>query len=620
MVVVSSILRIFIWQRLFCKGLEILKLKGKTIWQNLDSTRTESFVKEESNNQKITFLASPPSTVIPKQINYNNKRRFLKRNDEEHYFRNHNKRQQPSKRQIASNLSANEVFIYVPLFKEKTGVLPVTEDKLTSEMLRAKTISRQRVKSSTSYLKNQVLVTIRIKNEVDSENLIWNVSEQNTIYLNNHSTNIFKFDNIVTSSANYLVYTRNFQKIIASSIIDGLNGIIMAYGQTNSGKTYTMSGKESKVKSEKGLIQYSIEDIFSIIEEQKQKEYRLKISYVEIYNETIKDLLNPLNPVEIKILIDKETNGTYMAPIKHEFCLTQYQVLDLIKKGEANRQLKQTDGNFRSSRSHTILQITVDAKDLRNSFVTHSRIVFCDLAGSEKLDSNIFRRKEGSFINKSLLALGNCISKLSDPKEKDNHIPYRDSKLTRILQNSLSGNSLVGVICTISARERNKEESLSTLKFAQRIKNIPINATKGRERNVDQKELIKIYKDEIKELKEKLVETDLKLAEEKSKTESLKKQKALINDGTKDVQDTQIFDNNLFKLELIKCRLSLVKNIKNLENLYLSARDNEVVGSIITDHTGSLDSVPSIISKITVFSFNWGFKKVFGEEFDLLSL
>ncbi|KAJ3226641.1 hypothetical protein HK099_004522 [Clydaea vesicula] len=472
-------------------------------------------------------------------------------------------------------------------------------------MLRAKTISRQRVKSSTSYLKNQVLVTIRIKNEVDSENLIWNVSEQNTIYLNNHSTNIFKFDNIVTSSANYLVYTRNFQKIIASSIIDGLNGIIMAYGQTNSGKTYTMSGKESKVKSEKGLIQYSIEDIFSIIEEQKQKEYRLKISYVEIYNETIKDLLNPLNPVEIKILIDKETNGTYMAPIKHEFCLTQYQVLDLIKKGEANRQLKQTDGNFRSSRSHTILQITVDAKDLRNSFVTHSRIVFCDLAGSEKLDSNIFRRKEGSFINKSLLALGNCISKLSDPKEKDNHIPYRDSKLTRILQNSLSGNSLVGVICTISARERNKEESLSTLKFAQRIKNIPINATKGRERNVDQKELIKIYKDEIKELKEKLVETDLKLAEEKSKTESLKKQKALINDGTKDVQDTQIFDNNLFKLELIKCRLSLVKNIKNLENLYLSARDNEVVGSIITDHTGSLDSVPSIISKITVFSFNW---------------
>ncbi|OAD08586.1 hypothetical protein MUCCIDRAFT_119008, partial [Mucor lusitanicus CBS 277.49] len=284
---------------------------------------------------------------------------------------------------------------------------------------------------------------------------------------------------------------------------------VFAYGQTASGKTFVSNLTCNE--TEPGVIPRSVDNVFDFIKKACRLEFLLRVSYLEIYNETIKDLLNPSND-NLKIHQDK-IRGVYVTPLTEEVVTSPEDVLRIIERGEANRHISSTDYNLHSSRSHTLFQMVIESREriapATVPTILHRLTALCknliDLAGSEKAASDQDRRKEGSYINKSLLTLGTVISKLTDPStgKSPSHIPYRDSKLTRILQTALSGLAKVAVICTISPS--NLEESLNTLKFASRVKRITTHAKN--DEVMDDKALLQKYRTEIVELKSKLQST-----------------------------------------------------------------------------------------------------------------
>ena len=243
-----------------------------------------------------------------------------------------------------------------------------------------------------------------------------------------------------------------------------------------------------------------------------------------------------------------------MSPLREDIVTSPEQVFNLIQKGERNRHVSSTDYNTHSSRSHTIFQLIIESRE-RNQSTTNSpnmvanrklavqkgpvrfsTLNLIDLAGSEKASSSVDRRREGAYINKSLLTLGNVISKLTE--EKAGHIPYRDSKLTRILQPSLQGTCRVSVICTVSPAAGNQEESTNTLKFAQRIKQVKVRAE--RREIMDDKALLQKYRFEIEELRTKLMQLSNKetessqLAAEKLRLEEELHQQQLVRIALKE--------------------------------------------------------------------------------------
>ncbi|KAJ1017750.1 hypothetical protein NDA16_005069 [Ustilago loliicola] len=294
----------------------------------------------------------------------------------------------------------------------------------------------------------------------------------------------YTFDSIQTGSSNRPVYITVARPLIRAAL-DGYDAVVFAYGQTASGKTFTLSGNEKG--EEAGIIPRAVRDIFRGIKQSSaRREYLLRASYLEIWNEVVKDLLEPSNVPQVRD--DKRKRGgkgTTVQPLREEIVTSPSQVRELLARGQANRHVGATDWNERSSRSHTCFKITIESWDRNTAAdlgkkVTVSELCLIDLAGSEKyISQGGERRTEGSHINKSLLTLGKVIYALSERNSSSAHIPYRDSKLTRILQNSLSGNARVAVVCTLNPTPNAVEESLSTLNFAKRIKKVGLNAKKN---------------------------------------------------------------------------------------------------------------------------------------------
>ncbi|KAG8368190.1 hypothetical protein BUALT_Bualt15G0019400 [Buddleja alternifolia] len=284
---------------------------------------------------------------------------------------------------------------------------------------------------------------------------------------------------------------------VVKAAMDGVNGTVFAYGVTSSGKTHTMHGDQNSP----GVIPLAIKDVFSIIQDTPGREYLLRVSYLEIYNEVINDLLDPTGQ---NLRVREDAQGTYVEGIKEEVVLSPGHVLSFIAAGEEHRHVGSNNFNLFSSRSHTIFTLMIESSAHGDDYdgVIFSQLNLIDLAGSEssKTETTGLRRKEGSYINKSLLTLGTVIGKLSEGKAS--HVPYRDSKLTRLLQSSLSGHGHVSLICTITPASSNLEETHNTLKFASRAKRVEIFAS--RNRIIDEKSLIKKYQREISCLKEEL--------------------------------------------------------------------------------------------------------------------
>ncbi|XP_065881166.1 kinesin-like protein KIN-7C, mitochondrial [Euphorbia lathyris] len=356
----------------------------------------------------------------------------------------------------------------------------------------------------TSKTKENVTVTVRFRplsaREINKgDEIAWYADGDYTVR-NEYNTSIaYGFDKVFgPATTTRHVYDIAAQHVI-SGAMQGVNGTVFAYGVTSSGKTHTMHGEQKSP----GIIPLAVKDVFGIIQETPGREFLLRVSYLEIYNEVINDLLNPTGQ---NLRIREDAQGTYVEGIKEEVVLSPAHALSLIASGEEHRHVGSNNFNLLSSRSHTIFTLTIESsphgENQGEEDVTLSQLNLIDLAGSEssKTETTGLRRKEGSYINKSLLSLGTVISKLTD--DKSTHIPYRDSKLTRLLQSSLSGHGRISLICTVTPASSNSEETHNTLKFAHRSKHVEIRASQNK--IMDEKSLIKKYQKEISCLKQEL--------------------------------------------------------------------------------------------------------------------
>ncbi|RCK55290.1 Kinesin-like protein KIP2 [Candida viswanathii] len=333
-----------------------------------------------------------------------------------------------------------------------------------------------------------ISVSIR-PNPNTNDNKNWIIDEFDNSITNAEDGARFVFDNVFPMDfqlSNFQVYNKSCLSIVNKFLNEGYSGTIFAYGMTGSGKTFSMKGSDA----DPGFVELAINDIFSKINDSSTtKKYSIEVSYLEIYNEKIIDLLSTASANQDLKIRDDSDFGTKVIGLTSAAITSKQQLLQLIKRGDTNRKTSATDFNARSSRSHSILQIKLKVIDLFSETELKSTLSLCDLAGLERAATSLERRKEGSYINKSLLALSNVINKLSSSALE--HIPYRDSKLTRLLQPALSGSSLVLILCTIhmggnqQSAQQCVAETYKTLRFAARAKDIVINVERNTGRRLD---------------------------------------------------------------------------------------------------------------------------------------
>ncbi|CAN1159363.1 Kinesin-like protein NACK2 [Linum perenne] len=388
----------------------------------------------------------------------------------------------------------------------------------------------------------KILVTVRVRplsrREQSMYDLIaWDCPDQQTIILRNPNTERpsapYTFDNVFDpTSITQKVYEEG-AKSVALSALTGINATIFAYGQTSSGKTFTM----------RGITDLAINDIFHHITQSRDREFSLKISALEIYNETVVDLLNRASgPLR---LLDDPEKGVIVEKLVEEVVKDSQHLRQIIGICEAQRQVGETGLNDQSSRSHQIIRLTIEStlreKSARvESFLATLNLV--DLAGSERAsqtNADGTRLKEGSHINRSLLTLTTVIRKLSGGR-RSGHVPYRDSKLTRILQHSLGGNARTAIICTISPALSHVEQTRNTLGFATSAKEVTNNAQVNMV--ISNKNLVKHLQQEvarlaselqtpetssISQLKSSLLQKSLRIDELENEIKELKRERDL---------------------------------------------------------------------------------------------
>ncbi|GAA5848696.1 hypothetical protein JCM9279_002743 [Rhodotorula babjevae] len=402
-------------------------------------------------------------------------------------------------------------------------------------------ISERRAMTGKGAGRDNVLVCVRVRPPAaklaaaaaqGADDRAWQVDERTGKLQQYAGGPEYTFDSIVTASRNEVVYEEAGQDLVLAAM-EGFDAVIFAYGQTASGKTFVLSGNEANP----GIIPQAVSDIFTYIRDHPEKEFLLRASYLEIYNESLKDLLDPTaGPLKVR---QDEQKRFFVHPLREEVVTTEAQVAALLSRGADNRHVGQTDFNERSSRSHSVFQMTIESRDDpsfapsgslltsppatprrpgaiqtpntprlapgTDGVVRMSRLSLIDLAGSEQATSQMERRSEGAFINKSLLTLEKVIASLTSEAKQKPHVPYRDSKLTQILQPSLSGDARVAVIATMNPSPSAIEETKSTLKFAQRVKKVVLKAVQHEV--VDDKALITKYRSHIAMLEAQLKAT-----------------------------------------------------------------------------------------------------------------
>ncbi len=359
----------------------------------------------------------------------------------------------------------------------------------------------------------------KIINVVDERMLIFDPPETNPLakMQKNAFPNSFKgsrirehrfvFDRLFDEdSSQYQVYN-NTTRPLLDSVLDGYNATVFAYGATGCGKTHTISGTPENP----GVIFLTMKELYEKIESLSDtKIFDVSLSYLEIYNETIRDLLNPATLCKNLVIREDANNKISVANLSSHRPHSVEEVMELIVQGNKNRTSSPTEANATSSRSHAVLQINVIQKGRTGDITeehTFATLSIIDLAGSERAAATKnrgARLNEGANINKSLLALGNCINALCDPRRR-NHVPYRDSKLTRLLKFSLGGNCKTVMIVCVSPSSQHYDETLNTLKYADRAKEIKTKLIRN-QHNLDRHvgsylKMITEQKQEIEELR-----------------------------------------------------------------------------------------------------------------------
>ncbi|XP_067448050.1 kinesin-like protein KIF1B isoform X9 [Thunnus thynnus] len=367
-----------------------------------------------------------------------------------------------------------------------------------------------------------------------------------------------------------LVYN-DIGKEMLQHAFEGYNVCIFAYGQTGAGKSYTMMGKQEE--GQEGIIPMLCEDLFEKINDNKEEDlsYSVEVAYMEIYCERVRDLLNPKNKGNLRVR-EHPLLGPYVEDLS-KLAVTSYtDIADLMDAGNKARTVAATNMNETSSRSHAVFTIVFTQRrhDSETDLSTEkvSKISLVDLAGSERADSTGAkgtRLKEGANINKSLTTLGKVISALAEvskKKKKSDFIPYRDSVLTWLLRENLGGNSRTAMVAALSPADINYDETLSTLRYADRAKNIKCNAVINEDPN---NKLVRDLKDEVARLKE-----------------------LLRAQGLGDILDIDPMGD-----DCPGSGVKYLKDIQNNKNRYLIASENQRPGHFSTAPIGSLTASPS---------------------------
>ncbi|KAI9792072.1 MAG: hypothetical protein M1816_003054 [Peltula sp. TS41687] len=469
--------------------------------------------------------------------------------------------------------------------------------------------------------KGNVIVSVRVRPDAGGDQGKaegeWMVDGRRSLvaYRGREGGNYF-YDHVFTPhDQNAKVYDACAKRLVRR-VMEGYHGTVFAYGMTGTGKTFSMQGTASSP----GVIPLAITDIFSYIRETPHREFLLRVSYLEIYNEKIHDLLSvptssgvtgQIQQEEIKLREDSK-RGVYATPLKEEIVQSPTQLLRVIARGDMARRTSSTQYNARSSRSHAVVQIVVEsreraaahfsAKESKRSGlvpggVRVSTLSLIDLAGSERAAESKERRQEGAHINKSLLTLGTVIARLSGDQEKTGkltdrdgkHLPYRDSKLTRLLQPALSGNSLISILCTVQLGSAGSVvspnghigETLNTLKFASRAKNNIVSHAKRAEESYGtgsgdaaSRVLLERYRMEIQELRGQL---DDQAREKREAEETIKEKEA-----------AQRHEEQMLEMQL--ARTALKERIEHLNRLILCSKSTGVNSSNALLALGSISS------------------------------
>ncbi|KAF4581101.1 kinesin [Ophiocordyceps camponoti-floridani] len=475
---------------------------------------------------------------------------------------------------------------------------------------------------SKSETKGNVLVSVRVRPDAhadpqgfDSE---WQVDgRKSLIIFKGKEGGEYLYDNVFATQDNNARVYDHIAKRLVRRVMEGYHGTVFAYGMTGTGKTFSMQGTATSP----GVIPLAITDIFSYIRETPSREFLLRVSYLEIYNEKIHDLLNmpagnaTVQVEEIKLREDSK-RGVYATPLKEEIVQSPTQLLRVIARGDQARRTASTQFNARSSRSHAVVQIVVESRErvptggsakrsgMLPGGVRISTLSLIDLAGSERAAESKERRQEGAHINKSLLTLGTVIAKLSEANDKENakgneketkHLPYRDSKLTRLLQGALSGDSLVSILCTIqtdaaggpaSSSGSHTSETLNTLKFASRAKNSIVSHAKRAEEALgiggdgNARVLLERYRVEIADLRQQLDEQTRNRASAPPGPENEKEDKL---EKVRELEATERHEEQMLEMQL--ARTALKERIDHLNRLIL---DSKSVGVNLNGSTSSL--------------------------------
>ncbi|KAI9726881.1 MAG: kinesin motor protein cin8 [Chrysothrix sp. TS-e1954] len=327
------------------------------------------------------------------------------------------------------------------------------------------------------------------------------------------SNKTYNFDRVFSPAADQGMVFDEVVAPILDQVLDGFNCTIFAYGQTGTGKTYTMSGDITDMlplPDASGIIPRVLQSLFAKLEN-AECENAVKCSFIELYNEELRDLLAVDESVKLKIFEDasrKSHSATMVQGMEETHIRTASKGIDLLRIGSHKRQVAATKCNDLSSRSHTVFTITVYIKRVSESgedFMISGKLNLVDLAGSENIQRSGAENKratEAGLINKSLLTLGRVINALVD---KGSHIPYRESKLTRLLQDSLGGRTKTCIIATLSPAKSNLEETISTLDYAFRAKNIRNKPQTNQ--LISKKTLIREWTVEVEKLKSELIAT-----------------------------------------------------------------------------------------------------------------
>ncbi|XP_031095875.1 kinesin-like protein KIN-8B isoform X2 [Ipomoea triloba] len=409
------------------------------------------------------------------------------------------------------------------------------------------------------------------------------------------------------NSSNLDVYKKSIQSTIVG-VIQGLNATVFAYGSTGSGKTYTMVG----TKDDPGLMVLSLNTIFDLINKDNSSDkFEVTCSYLEVYNEVIYDLLEKSSS-HLELREDPE-QGIVVAGLRCIKVKSADKILELLNLGNSRRKTDSTEANEASSRSHAVLEIKVTRKQSAKypNQVIKGKLALVDLAGSERAsetNSGGLKLRDGANINRSLLALANCINALGKQQKKGlAYVPYRNSKLTRILKDGLSGNSQTIMIATISPADSQYHHTVNTLKYAHRAKEIKTHIQKNvgtiNSHVSDYQRMIDSLQNEVSQLRKELAEKEsqlsamptekysdnelswletLSLETSENVQERINLQKALFEieeTNTHNRTELQHLDDAIAKQQTIESRGAVVQALRSRRQVILdNIRDNDELG------------------------------------------